>query len=118
MLTLKIKYENGEVRHTRINTTEQGAKEYYIGKIFNIGIVSDNLQKCVDIEVLEDDNKPRINNMCTNCSKLGNDCKGTTCQTWTDCIYKTAKIKYGGSVAPLMQPQPVRSPEDADGRKN
>lgn len=31
-----------------------------------------------------------INRMCLTCSKLGNGCKGATCQTWTGCIYKTA----------------------------
>lgn len=30
-----------------------------------------------------------VNRMCLTCSKLGNDCKGTTCKTWTGCIYKT-----------------------------
>lgn len=29
-----------------------------------------------------------LNSMCSNCVKLGNDCKGTTCQTWTGCVYK------------------------------
>lgn len=30
-----------------------------------------------------------VNRMCITCSKLGNGCKGTTCKTWTGCIYKT-----------------------------
>ena len=30
-----------------------------------------------------------VNRMCLTCSKLGNICNGTTCQTWTGCIYKT-----------------------------
>lgn len=30
-----------------------------------------------------------VNRMCLTCSKLGNGCMGTTCQTWTGCIYKT-----------------------------
>lgn len=29
-----------------------------------------------------------VNKMCLTCSKLGNGCKGTICQTWTGCIYK------------------------------
>lgn len=29
-----------------------------------------------------------INRMCANCLKLGNDCKGTTCQAWTGCVYR------------------------------
>lgn len=38
-------------------------KQYYIGKTFNIGVVSDDLQKCVGIEVLEDDSNQHINNI-------------------------------------------------------
>lgn len=30
-----------------------------------------------------------VNRMCLTCSNLRNDCKGTTCKTWTGCIYKT-----------------------------
>lgn len=30
-----------------------------------------------------------LNSMCFNCTRCGNDCNGTTCQTWTGCIYKT-----------------------------
>ena len=62
MLTLKINYENGDHRHARINATPEEAKAYYIGKVFNIGIVSDNLRKCTSIEILEDDRKPIFNN--------------------------------------------------------
>ena len=29
-----------------------------------------------------------INNMCKNCARLGIDCKGTECQTWSGCVYK------------------------------
>lgn len=54
MLTLKIKYANGDINLTRMNATVEEAKAYYIGKTFNIGVVSDDLQKCVGIEVLED----------------------------------------------------------------
>lgn len=89
MLTLKIKYANGDINLTRMNATVEEAKAYYIGKTFNIGVVSDDLQKCVGIDVLEDDSNQHINSMCDNCSRIGNDCNGTTCQTWTGCIYKT-----------------------------
>lgn len=95
MLTLKIKYDGGEIRHTRINATESEARIYYIGNFFNIGIVSDDLRKCIDIEVLEDDSKPHINCMCANCSRPKNDCNGTRCQTWTGCVYKTIKNQIG-----------------------
>ena len=29
-----------------------------------------------------------LNRMCYECSKLNNDCSGTTCQVWNGCIYK------------------------------
>lgn len=35
--------------------------------------------------------KQRINKICLECAKLGNSCKGTTVQAWTDCIYKAKK---------------------------
>ena len=91
MLTLKINYENGDCSHTRINATPEEAKAYYIGKIFNIGIVSDDLQKCTSIEILEDDRKPMFNSMCVNCLEHGKSCDGTTCQTWTGCVYRKVK---------------------------
>ena len=74
-----------------MNATPEQAKTYYIGKIFNIGIASDNLQKCTSIEILEDDSKPELNSMCENCACLGESCKGTTCQTWTGCVYRRLK---------------------------
>lgn len=30
----------------------------------------------------------KMNRMCADCLKLGNDCKDTTCQTWTGCVYR------------------------------
>lgn len=91
MLTLKINYENGDHSYTRMNATPEEAKAYYIGTTFNIGIVSDNLQKCTSIEILEDDSKPTLNSMCINCLERGKACDGTTCQTWTGCIYRRIK---------------------------
>lgn len=29
-----------------------------------------------------------INPMCTDCTRRGTDCNGTTCETWTGCIYR------------------------------
>lgn len=29
-----------------------------------------------------------MNSMCRNCARLGIDCKGTECQTWSGCVYK------------------------------
>lgn len=91
MLTIKINYENGDYTHTRINTSVEEAQAYYVGKIFNIGVASDNLQKCTSIEILEDDNIEHLNSMCLNCLNRGKSCEGTTCQTWTGCIFRKTK---------------------------
>lgn len=39
--------------------------------------------------------KQKINKICLECAKLGNSCKGTAVQAWTDCIYKTTKKEKG-----------------------
>lgn len=31
-----------------------------------------------------------INAMCHSCKKYGNECKGTTCKTWTGCVFGEA----------------------------
>jgi len=53
MIKIKCFYENGDVVLTNFNGTIQDAEKYYVGNIFNIGCVADNLQKCIKIEVLE-----------------------------------------------------------------
>ena len=30
-----------------------------------------------------------LNTMCFTCKKCGADCAGTTCKTWTGCVYRT-----------------------------
>lgn len=29
----------------------------------------------------------KLNSMCETCARLNRDCEGTTCQTWTGCVY-------------------------------
>jgi hypothetical protein len=53
-MTVKVIYANGDYEYTRINATPAEVQAYYIGKAFNIGSVSDNLQKCTSVEILED----------------------------------------------------------------
>ena len=53
MLTVKVNFADGDYFCTNINATEEEAKNYYVGKVFNIGSVNDNLQECINIEVLE-----------------------------------------------------------------
>jgi ribosomal protein L21E len=53
MITVKCTYENGDQITTRINTTFEEAKRYFLGKTFNIGTIEDNLQKCVKVEMVK-----------------------------------------------------------------
>ena len=54
METAKIHFSNGDTITTSINDTHSKILEYYaIGKVFNIGNVSDNLQTVVKCEILK-----------------------------------------------------------------
>ena len=57
MQAVRVIMENGDYFCTAINGTKDEVRNYYIGKIFNVGFVHDNLQKCVAVEFLkgEDD---------------------------------------------------------------
>lgn len=52
MITVKCHYSNGDTITTNINLTFHEAKAYYLNQTFNIGSVSDNMQECVHIELL------------------------------------------------------------------
>ena len=53
MLRLVLHWANGDTAYTRINATQEEAIDYYVGKVFNIGTVTDNLQRCTGIEILD-----------------------------------------------------------------
>ena len=55
MLTVKCFYSNGDTILTDINGTLETAKDYFLGRWFNIGSVEDNMQQCVKVELLEDE---------------------------------------------------------------
>lgn len=55
MITIKCKYENGQSFTTRLNATIEEARDYYVGNVFNIGQVNDNMQKCVSVEEIVTD---------------------------------------------------------------
>ena len=44
--------ENGNSFITGINATFEEAKEYYLNNIFNMGVVEDDMQKCVKVELV------------------------------------------------------------------
>lgn len=52
MINIKVNFENGDYSNTRINLTFEEAKKYYEGQNFNIGTIEDNIQKCINIELL------------------------------------------------------------------
>lgn len=51
-LEIRIIYEDGTTEATKINATEEEARRYYVGQIFNVGTVCDIMKKCVNIEIL------------------------------------------------------------------
>ena len=51
-LEIRIIYEDGTTGATKINATEEEARRYYVGTVFNVGTVADVMKKCVNIEIL------------------------------------------------------------------
>lgn len=54
MKAYKIGFENGDSFITGFNGSLTEANDYYMGKTFNLGTVSDNLQRCISVEAVED----------------------------------------------------------------
>jgi hypothetical protein len=52
MTTIKATFTNGESIITKINATNSEAKAYYLDNFFNLGSVTDNMQKCIKCEIL------------------------------------------------------------------
>lgn len=52
MKEYKITLENGDYFVTRMNASFEEAREYFLGKVLNVGTVDDDLQKCVKVEEL------------------------------------------------------------------
>ena len=49
---IKVILENGDFFYTKVSGTKEDIEKYYIGSVFNVGIVVDNMQKCVKVEFL------------------------------------------------------------------
>ena len=49
MIEIKAIFEDGDHILTKINTTIEGAKDYYLNKYFNFGISEDNMKKCINV---------------------------------------------------------------------
>ena len=52
MIEIKVYFDNKDSLSTKINVTFEEAKKYYIGNVFNIGIVKDKMVKCNKIELV------------------------------------------------------------------
>lgn len=49
---VKVIFANGNSMNTWFNGTVEEIKDFYIGNIFNLGVVEDDLQKAIDVEFL------------------------------------------------------------------
>lgn len=52
MLYFKIGFENGDSFETGFNGTLDEARCYYLGHVFNLGAVDDDMQRCNSVEQL------------------------------------------------------------------
>lgn len=52
MLYFRIGFENGDSLETGFNGTLEEAKAYYLGHVFNLGAVDDDMQRCNSVEQL------------------------------------------------------------------
>lgn len=50
MKTFKITFANGNSFNTGFNGNIHEARAYYLGNLFNLGSVEDDVQKCVSVE--------------------------------------------------------------------
>lgn len=49
---IKVVLENGDSFCTKVNGTKADIEKYYVGMIFNVGVVDDDMQRCVSVEFL------------------------------------------------------------------
>lgn len=53
MKNIKVTFKNGDYITTKINGTKEEIRSYYIGNVFNIGTMDDNLQVADTVEFLD-----------------------------------------------------------------
>lgn len=51
MNSYKITFSDGDSLVTSMNSTLEEAKDYYLGKVFNLGIETDRLVRCISVEL-------------------------------------------------------------------
>ena len=49
---IKVILENGESFFSKVSGTKEDIEKYYVGSVFNVGVVNDDMQKCVRVEFL------------------------------------------------------------------
>jgi hypothetical protein len=49
---IKVVLENGDSFYTKVNGTKADIEKYYVGTIFNVGTINDDMQRCVGVEFL------------------------------------------------------------------
>lgn len=49
-----------------------------------------------------------INRMCMDCANLGESCKGTTCHTWTGCVFRKSNVGIDHSYIPIMSREDLK----------
>lgn len=54
MILVNCKYADGDSTITGFSGTLTEAKNYYEGKLFNVGIVDDNMQICTEVELVSE----------------------------------------------------------------
>lgn len=50
---VKATFENDDTITTWINLTPKLAREYYLNMKFNLGVTDDNMQKCIEVKVID-----------------------------------------------------------------
>lgn len=50
MNAFKITFDNGDSMVSRLNGNIEDARRYYLGNIFNLGVVNDDMHRCVGVE--------------------------------------------------------------------
>lgn len=49
---IKVILENSDFFYTKVSGTKEDIEMHYVGNVFNVGIVDDDMQKCVRVEFL------------------------------------------------------------------
>jgi len=75
MICIEVKYQDGDTSVTRFNGTFEEARSYYVGRVFNIGTVSDNLQRCTGIRLIPESGEADFKEASPKDISVGGLCK-------------------------------------------